>query len=285
MSILSHTDPPLSKMLIFAEELGCSSEILSIVSMMSVPGVFFRPVDRTEEADAKKEKFNVAESDHLTLLNVYQQWKMKQYSAEWAKEHFLQQKMLKKVREIRAQLSDIMKQQRIEQKSSGHDWDVVRKAICASYFVNAARLKGIGQYVNLRSGMPCNLHPTSALHGQGYMPDYIVYHELVLTSKEYMRNVTAVEGEWLAELGSKFYSVKESAKDRIERKRREREMEEKMEAEMREKEAREDEEMARQEQEEREKAMQAKSQIVEMGAKLGRADREKLMKKRRIGGF
>lgn len=39
-------DPPLSKMLIISAELGCSSEILTIVSMLSVPSIFFRPKDR-----------------------------------------------------------------------------------------------------------------------------------------------------------------------------------------------------------------------------------------------
>lgn len=32
------------------------------------------PQDREEESDAAREKFFVPESDHLTLLNVYQQW-------------------------------------------------------------------------------------------------------------------------------------------------------------------------------------------------------------------
>ena len=56
--------------------------------------------------------------------------------------------------------------------------------------------------------MPCHLHPSSALYGLGYTPDYIVYHELVMTSKEYMQCVTAVEPEWLAELGPMFFSIK-----------------------------------------------------------------------------
>ena len=30
-------------MLIFAEQLGCTFEILIVVSMLSVPGIFFRP--------------------------------------------------------------------------------------------------------------------------------------------------------------------------------------------------------------------------------------------------
>lgn len=36
-------DPPLAKMLIFSEKLGCSAEVLVVVSMLSVPSVFFRP--------------------------------------------------------------------------------------------------------------------------------------------------------------------------------------------------------------------------------------------------
>lgn len=38
--------------------------------------------------------------------------------------------------------------------------------------------------------MPCALHPSSALSGLGYTPDYVTYHELIFTTKEYMTNVT-----------------------------------------------------------------------------------------------
>ena len=53
--------------------------------------------------------------------------------------------------------------------------------------LQAARLKGIGEYVNSRNGMPAHLHPTSALFGMGFTADHIVYHELVMTGKEYMQ--------------------------------------------------------------------------------------------------
>jgi hypothetical protein len=42
--------------------------------------------------------------------------------------------------------------------------------------------------------MPAHLHPTSALFGMGFTADYIVYHELVMTSKEYMQ-VRSVTGQ------------------------------------------------------------------------------------------
>lgn len=94
-------------------------------------------------------------------------------------------------------------------------YSVVRKAICAAYFHNAAKIKGIGEYINLRTGIVCHLHPSSSLYGLGFTPDYVVYHELILTTKEYMQCVTAVDAAWLAELGPMFFSVKESYRTRV----------------------------------------------------------------------
>ena len=203
-------DPSLSKMLIISEEMRCSLDILIIVSMLSVPSIFFRPKLREEDSDAAREKFQVPESDHLTYLHVYQQWKANGYSASWCGEHFIHIKAMRKVREVRAQLKEIMENQKMELVSCGTDWDVIRKCICAAFFHQAARLRGIGEYVNARNGMPANLHPTSALFGMGFTADYVVYHELIMTTKEYMHTATAVDAYWLAELGPMFYSVKVS---------------------------------------------------------------------------
>jgi pre-mRNA-splicing factor ATP-dependent RNA helicase DHX38/PRP16 len=94
-------DPPLAKMLLVGGRFGCTSEVVTIVSMLSVPSVFFRPPDRAEESDSAREKFFVPESDHLTLLNVYQQWKANGYRAEWCSDHFLHAKGLRKAKEVR----------------------------------------------------------------------------------------------------------------------------------------------------------------------------------------
>lgn len=56
------------------------------------------------------------------------------------------------------------------------------------------------------------MHPTSALFGLGNTPDYVVYHELIMTAREYMQCVTSVDGHWLAELGPMFFSVKETGR-------------------------------------------------------------------------
>ncbi|KAI9764561.1 MAG: DEAH-box RNA helicase prp16 [Geoglossum simile] len=224
-------DPSLAKLILTSEDYGCSEEMLTIVSMLSVPSVFYRPKERQEESDSAREKFFVAESDHLTLLHVYQQWKSNGYSDGWCVRHFLHPKALRRAKEIREQLLDIMKFQKMNLTSSGTDWDVIRKCICSGYYHQAAKVKGIGEYINLRTSVTVQLHPTSALYGLGYLPDYVVYHELILTSKEYMSTVTSVDPHWLAELGGVFYSVKEKGYSAREKRVTEMEFSRKMEIE------------------------------------------------------
>lgn len=45
-----------------------------------------------------REKFAVPESDHLTYLNVYLQWKNNSYSTLWCNQHFIHAKAMRKVR-------------------------------------------------------------------------------------------------------------------------------------------------------------------------------------------
>lgn len=60
--------------------------------------LFFASQGREEESDQVREKFAVPESDHLTFLNVYMQWKNNNYSSVWCNEHFIHTKAMRKVR-------------------------------------------------------------------------------------------------------------------------------------------------------------------------------------------
>ena len=206
-------DPALSKILIVSEKFGCSSEIATIVSMLNVQSIFVRPKDFETQADLARERFYIPESDHLTLLNVYEKWRLNGNSMEWANENYLNYRSLKKVNDVRKQIILIMLNNNIKLVSCKNNWEDVRKCIIAGYFLNAAKLKGIGEYVNLRTGIPCVLHPSSAIYSLGYTPDYCVYHELIMTSKEYMSCVTAIEPSWLVEVAPNFFSFKKIVSD------------------------------------------------------------------------
>ncbi|KAF2723327.1 pre-mRNA-splicing factor ATP-dependent RNA helicase prp16 [Polychaeton citri CBS 116435] len=225
-------DPSLAKLVITSSTTyGCAEEMLSIVAMLSVPSVFYRPKERLEESDAAREKFCVHDSDHLTLLTVYNQWLANNRADRWCGKHFLHPKALHRAAEIRDQLASILESLKMEVKSCGYDLDIVRQCICSGYYHQAARRRGLGEYINLRTSVAMQLHPTSALFNSGDPPDYVVYHELILTSREYMSCVTAVDAHWLADLGGVFYEVKEKGFDRHTKKIREVEFSRRMEIE------------------------------------------------------
>uniref|UniRef100_T1J3C2 RNA helicase n=1 Tax=Strigamia maritima TaxID=126957 RepID=T1J3C2_STRMM len=157
-------DPSPAKMLIKSVELGCSDEILTIVSMLSVQNVFHRPKDNKQAlADQKKAKFNQLEGDHLTLLAVYNSWKANKFSSPWCGENFVQIKTLKRAQDVRKQLMGIMDRHKLNVVSCGKNTDRVQKAICSGFFRNAAKKDPQEGYRTLVDNQVVYIHPSSAL--------------------------------------------------------------------------------------------------------------------------
>ncbi|KAG5647689.1 hypothetical protein DXG03_008412 [Asterophora parasitica] len=203
-------EPPLAKMLIASVELGCSEEILSIVAMLSVQSVFYRPKEKQGQADSKKAKFHQPEGDHLTLLTVYNGWKAGNFSNPWCYENFIQARSMRRAQDVRKQLLGIMDRYKHDILSAGRDYNLVRKAICSGFFRNAAKKDPQEGYKTLVEGTPVYIHPSSALFNRN--PEWVVYHELVLTTREYCHNVTAVEPKWLVEVAPQFFQVADANK-------------------------------------------------------------------------
>jgi HrpA-like RNA helicase len=82
----------------------------------------------------------------------------------------------------------------------------IRKAIICGFFANAAQMQAAGHYRTVRGNQELHIHPNSILHREN--PMWVVYHEVVLTTKKYMREVTAIEPMWLCDLAPHFYEFK-----------------------------------------------------------------------------
>ena len=196
-------EPQLSKMLIASVALGCSDEILTIVAMLSVQNVFYRPKEKQAQADAKKAQFFQAEGDHITLLAVYEAWKNAKFSNPWCYENFIQARAMRRAQDVRKQLLTIMDRYKLDVISCGKNYNKVRKAICSGFFAHAARKDPQEGYRTIVENQPVYIHPSSSLFNKN--PDWVIYHELVLTTKEYMREVCAIDPRWLVELAPKFF--------------------------------------------------------------------------------
>ncbi|KAL2643858.1 hypothetical protein R1flu_011445 [Riccia fluitans] len=203
-------EPPLSKMLLASVDLGCSDEILTIISMLQAQNIFYRPREKQAQADQKRAKFFQPEGDHLTLLAVYEAWKAKNFSGPWCFENFVQSRSLRRAQDVRKQLLSIMDRYKLDVVSAGKNFTRIRKAICAGFFFHAGRKDPQEGYRTLVENQPVYIHPSSALFQR--QPDWVIYHELVMTTKEYMREVTLVDPKWLVELAPRFFKVADPTK-------------------------------------------------------------------------
>eukprot|EP01038_Epipyxis_sp_PR26KG_P008427 gene8427-11397_t len=204
-------DPMMSKVLIASEQYGCSSEILTIVSMLSIGNsVFYRPKDRAVHADNAKMNFaRGGGGDHLALMRCYNEWVETDYSTQWCYENYLQVRSLNKARDVREQLEGLCERVEVENCSNPHDLDAICKAITSGYFYHSSKFSKNGEFKTVKNQHTVYIHPSSVLARDEDPARWLVYHELTFTSKEYMRMVCPIKGEWLIEIAPHFYKTAE----------------------------------------------------------------------------
>ena len=200
-------DPLLSKMILASEKYKCSEEILSITAMLSVNNsIFYRPKDKILLADTARQNFFSPHGDHLTLLNVYNQWVETNYSTQWCFENFIQHRSMKRARDVRDQLVALVERVEIPLVSTD-DTVAIRKAITAGFFYHTSKLSKTGSYKTTKHQQSVYMHPNSCLNET--LPKWLIYHELVFTTKEYMRQIIEIENGWLLEVAPHYYNEKQ----------------------------------------------------------------------------
>lgn len=201
-------DPQLSKMLIGSCEYKCSNEILTIVALLSVPQVFMRPKEAARAADAAKAKFAHADGDHLTLLNAFHMYLQKNRDHKWCWDNFINTRTMKQAERVRNQLQEILRRMELPLVSTdfkSRDYYInIRKAICAGYFMQAAHLERVGHYLTVKDNQIVSLHPSTVVDSR---PGWVVYHEFVLTSKNFIRTCTVIKAEWLLQIAPHYYDL------------------------------------------------------------------------------
>ncbi|THH11649.1 hypothetical protein EW145_g518 [Phellinidium pouzarii] len=202
-------DPMLSKAIIESENYSCTDEVLTIIAMLSESGsIFYRPKDKKLHADQARQNFVRAGGDQFTLLNVWEQWADTNYSQQFCYEQFLQFKSLSRARDIRDQLAGLCERVEVVIQSNPNTNDIIpiQKALTSGYFYNTARLQKSGDsYRTLKTNQTVYIHPSSSLFQHQPPVKFILYYELVMTSKSYMRQIMEIKPSWLLEVAPHFF--------------------------------------------------------------------------------
>ena len=198
-------DPMLAKAMVASDAYGVSEEVITVCAMLTCGGtVFYRPKDKQVHADNAHNNFHRGNvGDHVALMNVYNSWRDSGHSTQWCYENFVQIRELKRARDIRDQLVGLMERVEIDLRSDSSAHEQIKKSITAGYFYHTAQLQKNGSYRTVKNPQTVHIHPGSGMREQ--LPRWVVYHELVLTSKEYMRSVTEIRSEWLVEIAPHYY--------------------------------------------------------------------------------
>lgn len=202
-------DPQLAKTLLVSPKYQCSNEMLSIVALLSVPPIFQRPSDKKQQADRAHEQFAHVEGDHLTLLNTYHAYRQNNSDNMWCRRNFLSHRSLGSADNVRRQLSGILGRLGLEivsgNFSSPDFYENMQKALIEGYFTQVAHYEpSQNMYLTVKDNQCVSVHPSCTLDRK---PEWVLFHEFVLTSQNFIRNCTAVQGEWLLEVASHYYDM------------------------------------------------------------------------------
>lgn len=107
------------------------SQMLSIVSILSGETIFYQSDDPEKRVEALKAhaRFESVHGDHLTMLNVYNEFRKIDRHKVFCHENHLHFRNLEYARDVRRQLSDICERLKLESSSCGTNFDQVSTCI------------------------------------------------------------------------------------------------------------------------------------------------------------
>ncbi|HCJ49052.1 MAG TPA: ATP-dependent RNA helicase HrpA [Microbacterium sp.] len=216
-------DPRFARMLLEAETLGVSRDVLAIVAGLSIQDVRERPEERREEADRLHARFTDPTSDFLSLLNLWNHLREQQRElGSSAFRRLCRSEHLNYVRvrewfDVHRQLRALSstKAQAGSKAPAGDgaaDPDAIHRAILSGLLSHLGVLdtrsvqsdpkkkgarKPLAQYRGAR-GASFAIFPGSGLKKAS--PDAVMAAELVETSRLFGRTVAQVDPAWAEEL-------------------------------------------------------------------------------------
>lgn len=78
----------------------------------------------------------------------------------------------------------------------------IKKCILSGYFTQVSLLQKNNIYLTVKDSQVVVIHPSSVL---AFRPEFVLYHELVLTKKNYMRTVMEIKPAWLLEIAPQYF--------------------------------------------------------------------------------
>ena len=189
-------------------ELNCVSEVIDIVSCLSVEDLFLKlnSEEKDMEAEVARRELNKREGDHLTLLAAVQAYAAESTDRKgWAERHFVSHRAMKAVMDVRKQLRAQCQQLQLPMPTQNHEPSAITPELATSilrcfmkgFLTKTAQLCPDRSYKTMIGGQKVAIHPSSGLFGKKV--EAIMFNEFVFTNRSYAKGVSAVQLDWIDE--------------------------------------------------------------------------------------
>ncbi|NXA35390.1 DHX40 helicase, partial [Eudromia elegans] len=210
--------PNLTCAVIKAASLDCENLLLPIAAMLSVENVFIRPGEPQKQKEAELRHQELSSqvggcNDFATLLNIFEQCKSSKSPSAWCHKYWIHWRALKTAFSVETQLREIITKLKQlpdfpKEKFEGSRTEILRRCLCAGYFINVAR-RSVGRTFCTMDGhgSVVYIHPSSTLYDQETQLEWIIFHDVTVTSKIYVRTVCPIRYEWVKDLLPKLHKI------------------------------------------------------------------------------
>ncbi|CAD7966379.1 unnamed protein product [Amoebophrya sp. A120] len=201
-------DPQLGKCLIASAKHGVLKQMSAVIALLSGAPCHLRPRMYAKQADRAHKAFQSTCGDHGTLLKIFEEFEANQKTDKnWCYDNYLKDRSLISAQSVQRQLLRLCEKMQVsnsQEITEGNVKIALRRALIAGFFLQTAHISG-KHYVTVKDKQIVEIHPGSQLE---HKPEWILYHELVLTDKNYLRNCTALRPQWLVEEAPMFFPGK-----------------------------------------------------------------------------
>jgi ATP-dependent helicase HrpA len=205
-------DPRIGRMIVAAADERALWEVITIAAALSVQDARQRPADKADQADEIHEKFRDPESDFLSFLKLWREFRKKEKELsggqlrKWCTAQMLSYVRLREWQDVQRQLTELTEElgYKIEQKHASYDQ--IHRSLLAGLLSNIGHKGGGGgpnsnpfEYDGVRA-LKFAIFPGSALFRE--KPKWVMAAELVRTTKLYARTVAKIQPQWVETLAA-----------------------------------------------------------------------------------
>ncbi|CAH1229647.1 DHX8 [Branchiostoma lanceolatum] len=212
------TEPRLSKMILEGVSQGCGKEALLVAALASAAGsVYFRAGTEEEKAtaDRQKMKFCHEGGDLLSMLDVYRDWVAQStfQRNKWCVANSINAKTMRLAEESFKEMKHQLASSGVHISEDFAPVETVNiqlpRLILGAYCNNLCVFSGHERagYIVGRLRQCVHIHPSSALKHLGEQHKWVVFDEILRTSRDFIINVTPVDVEWLGDVASRYAST------------------------------------------------------------------------------